>query len=1788
MSQSGGKRGGGAKGNNGKQPNLQGGAKGPKMNQGPGKPQGKQAKKQGVPRGPNTNQQPGGPRGPNPNQFLEQSCGTQQTFQKGPQPNCFQGQPRGKQGGQRGPNPNQFPGHPQENQQGGPRRPNPNQLPGQPQGNQQGGPRRPNPNQFPGQLQGNQQGGPRRPNPNQLPGQPRGNQQGGPRRPNPNLFPGQPQGNQQGGPRRPNPNQFPGQPQGNQQGGPRRPNPNQFPGQPQGNQQGGPRRPNSNQFPGQPQGNQQGGPRRPNPNQFPGQTQGNQQGGPRRPNPNQFPGQPQGNQQGGPRRPNPNQFPRQPQGNQQGGPRRPNPNQFPGQTQGNQQGGPCRPNPNQFPGQPHGNQQGGPQRPNPNQLPGQPEGKKQGGKKRPIPNLSTGIPQGNQQGDAQRLIPNQFLQKLQGNQSEGPIGKRRPRTSDRKNPNMQRSINELTQKLIRGQFQGNQSNLNQFPGFMQQPCNLTTQQTLPKCHIQQSKKVQPQVQVKYVYVPVPVTQLTQTPPPQESQPQVLLPGSVSQTGINIQKGEGQQDSENKRSQDRLRRRLRKDRRRGECKDKVGQQIHQHDDEDQNGKIPDVDENEVFKFMIKTFGGGCSFEHFLQQCDLFPSNSNIVLWFRKHKRRFHIFWDKKDIVYLQPFYRDAKICAQWNSKKNPGECQNAHWDFFHICRRFIRGNCKDKDCPLSHSFRGPHNYRLKNKLGIVNFSDDEMKIVLNCNSPSVCADYIYNNGCKVDNPERRCPHLHLCRQKIFGKCPDPCKFNRTHTFNQFHNKWVLTSCHMKGWPPAKVLKAIYVPPREKKENDSYSDDSDLSHDEDDLHDLEESSVFDYDSDVYVSNESLSSSASGPAKNKMVHSVENLSIEDTRSKHGRKERFRSLENITCGIVGKDDQDLTEMVESDSSFDYDEKDDYGDGKVDDEYGDNKVDTNDFCDGNVNDDDYHDYGDGNNDYYGEDYDDNGDGNDEDGYGDGNGNDENDYGDGNVEDDYGDKNVENDPGEKEVILTEDQTQVHQGNGDGNELDDGDDYDDYQDNYDGNDYGDNDYNYDVNEGGDYDHEYGDYDYENDAEDNDNEFGEDNDPNYENGDGDDKKLSEEEKLTIENSEQDQPDWDEDNIKNNQQQSNEDVDNIREEEEEILENWKGEKQGIDKNSKDMHQNLFDDDDIKEKERIQMENWKKEQQQKHDDDNIIERERLLMEQWNQQQGRNYIPQQVDVKIDPAPSPSDPDYQETDSSLLKDETENTKICVFVSKAKCTLSSCKRHHLQCGLPFLWQIKISEKWFSFSLVENEKIEKSFCDLQDVAPTEMKYEDNIYNCHIWFQKMHAVILDVNGHPPADDDQWSTVRRLSTPSFAEKKTTVNSYLTQWRWYWKDDGEKWIMFNKDIFLFTLERKYQTKQKSYLFSKENNFLMYKIDFIKMVQINLETDKVREIIRRPLFVSKDDVLQEKFLDSIPFPSAISTPKPAHFYNWDCSHDFEPVELDKTGKEYKDVFKSLLDSMDPSKFDFKFIYRIQNRKIWSEYDIKKKLMLADAEQDGQGQNIDERDLFHGTDSLDTCRGICTNNFDFRTSGRNATVYGEGSYFAVRARLSHSYTKADSTTDIRFLFRAKVLVGKFTQGNPSLRRPPEIPGQIHKLYDSCVDKVEDPQIFVVFDRNQCYPEYIIMYTDKKSVQVEKPMEPVQVEKPMDQPLVYQPIVHLSVEKPMVQQSMNQPVVQPSVNQPLVYPGSAASLPMHMGGPLVYPHPVESSTTPTMQSSIEKPAPSAGNSSAHLNKHSKKEKDECVLQ
>ena len=61
----------------------------------------------------------------------------------------------------------------------------------------------------------------------------------------------------------------------------------------------------------------------------------------------------------------------------------------------------------------------------------------------------------------------------------------------------------------------------------------------------------------------------------------------------------------------------------------------------------------------------------------------------------------------------------------------------------------------------------------------------------------------------------------------------------------------------------------------------------------------------------------------------------------------------------------------------------------------------------------------------------------------------------------------------------------------------------------------------------------------------------------------------------------------------------------------------------------------------------------------------------------------------------------------------------------------------------------------------------------------------------------------------------------------------------------------------------------------------------------------------------------------------------------------------------------------------------------------------------------------------------------------------------------SKAPVRFLFVCKVLVGRYTRGDSSMKTCP--PG-----YDSLVNDVQSPEVFVTHQDAQVLPEYLITY------------------------------------------------------------------------------------------------------------------------
>jgi len=90
------------------------------------------------------------------------------------------------------------------------------------------------------------------------------------------------------------------------------------------------------------------------------------------------------------------------------------------------------------------------------------------------------------------------------------------------------------------------------------------------------------------------------------------------------------------------------------------------------------------------------------------------------------------------------------------------------------------------------------------------------------------------------------------------------------------------------------------------------------------------------------------------------------------------------------------------------------------------------------------------------------------------------------------------------------------------------------------------------------------------------------------------------------------------------------------------------------------------------------------------------------------------------------------------------------------------------------------------------------------------------------------------------------------------------------------------------------------------------------------------------------------------------------------------------------------------------------------------------------------------------------------AYGDGVYFAKDASYCMTFSRPSPNGDC-FMYYATVLVGKYTAGKQGMKTPPAIdPRKPEILYDSVVNREENPTIFVVFNDFHVYPKYLITF------------------------------------------------------------------------------------------------------------------------
>uniref|UniRef100_S4R7X1 Poly [ADP-ribose] polymerase n=1 Tax=Petromyzon marinus TaxID=7757 RepID=S4R7X1_PETMA len=182
------------------------------------------------------------------------------------------------------------------------------------------------------------------------------------------------------------------------------------------------------------------------------------------------------------------------------------------------------------------------------------------------------------------------------------------------------------------------------------------------------------------------------------------------------------------------------------------------------------------------------------------------------------------------------------------------------------------------------------------------------------------------------------------------------------------------------------------------------------------------------------------------------------------------------------------------------------------------------------------------------------------------------------------------------------------------------------------------------------------------------------------------------------------------------------------------------------------------------------------------------------------------------------------------------------------------------------------------------------------------------------------------------------------------------------------------------------------------------------------------------------------------------------------VWLHPQSDEYKNVETRFLKTI--TAFKVFRIERIQNMSLYHTYQVMKKSI----ESRNDGQVICEKLLFHGTRS-DSIDNINHHGFNRSYAGKNATVLGVGTYFALNAWYSASdtYSKPDAN-GTKYMFQARVLTGSYCKGDASMKEPPlKSPFSKTVRYDSVVDNCFSPSMFVVFYDNQAYPEYLITFS-----------------------------------------------------------------------------------------------------------------------
>ena len=399
-------------------------------------------------------------------------------------------------------------------------------------------------------------------------------------------------------------------------------------------------------------------------------------------------------------------------------------------------------------------------------------------------------------------------------------------------------------------------------------------------------------------------------------------------------------------------------------------------------------------------------------------------------------------------------------------------------------------------------------------------------------------------------------------------------------------------------------------------------------------------------------------------------------------------------------------------------------------------------------------------------------------------------------------------------------------------------------------------------------------------------------------------------------------------------------------------------------------------------------------------------------------------------------------------------------------------------------------------------------------------------MGILILKVNVCVPLQE----LIAAYSEP---DKKTILKKFVmpVEYVWYWENEST-FEKYDKSVGK-EIERAYRS---GHAFQVTLGQYGYDIDPAKMKQTNLATKKERRIDRRP---KRRITIKAKALDSVlemlethvhkieyevPFVNVLLEPllklarqnfviaermagheniillkgmnsvaksmeaqldreikqwilaseKLAYPSHWEHQDSNCMLKMVSQGTaEWIRVKQQMTEPCFPTRI--LRIERIQNRWLWKAYDQSRKRV-----SDKTNGQLYEKELFHGTRMTRPIKIYNSEQgFDNRLSSR-AGLWGEGAYFAVRAKYSDGYAFTN-LEGYKQMFMVKVITGitcKYQHEDRNIKAPPVIPmSSTHsngltfedQRYDSVSGYTHGSEVFVIYEHGRVYPEYLITYT-----------------------------------------------------------------------------------------------------------------------